>query len=58
MGFIPIPGSSNMNRSMTNIFTQNTLIDPIKKALQITEKLEGNPNPTILHYLDDVNLGK
>ena len=57
MGFVPIPGSSNIDRILQNTFDIKE-IDPdvIKTAMSIAIKFAGNPNPSCLSKLDDPTL--
>ncbi|WP_300661842.1 aldo/keto reductase [Fluviicola sp.] len=53
-GFIPIPGSMNPNRAVSNVAIPQ-LLDQVTMELidSITEGFSGNPNPALLDFLDD-----
>ncbi len=53
-GFIPIPGSMNPSRAVSNVVTPKLLDQQIMDRIDsITEGFSGNPNPALLDFLDD-----
>lgn len=53
-GFIPIPGSMNPSRAVSNVATSQLLDQETMKLIDsITEGFSGNPNPALLDFLDD-----
>ena len=53
-GFIPIPGSMNPYRVVSNILTPKLLDQETMELVDsITEGFSGNPNPALLDFLDD-----
>ncbi|MNU75276.1 General stress protein 69 [compost metagenome] len=53
-GFIPIPGSMNPHRAVSNVITPQLLDQGMMKLIDsITEGFSGNPNPALLDFLDD-----
>lgn len=53
-GFIPIPGSMNPHRAVSNVITPELLDQGTMELIDsITEGFSGNPNPALLDFLDD-----
>lgn len=55
--FIPIPGSTKLERIMDNLFCEDIVsVTVIEEALRITEEFKGNPNPNSLEQFDETVL--
>ena len=59
MGFIPIPGSSKIERILENVFPTKTInSNIIFQAMRDSEEFKGDPNPKFLDYLSDPTLNQ